>query len=120
MGAGAARPRCIEASGCDQTFIQPLILSPDRMPFDTISNTQRGPDPWKFRCFRFALVSTSSSGHLMMDETDRERLALQVFSEICEMTEPQRTVTLDERCAADSILRQRVTALLLADGESPA
>src|SRR5947208_667439 len=51
-----------------------------------------------------------------MDDTDRERMALQVFSEICALTEPQRSAMLDSRCAADATLRQRVAALLQADG----
>lgn len=50
-----------------------------------------------------------------MEETDRERMALRVFSEICELLEPQQSAMLDQRCASDPELRQRVEALLKAD-----
>ena len=53
---------------------------------------------------------------IVMDETERERSALQIFTEICEIPEPQRSSELESRCAEDAELRRRVVALLKADG----
>ncbi len=54
-----------------------------------------------------------------MDDTERERLAMQVFSEICVLAEADRTAALDSRCATDQALRQRVAAMLQADVAPP-
>jgi tRNA A-37 threonylcarbamoyl transferase component Bud32 len=52
-----------------------------------------------------------------MDELESERLALQLFGELCALPRQGRDAVIEARCGDNSILRKRVEALLNADQE---
>src|SRR5215471_5466810 len=95
IGAGAARPRCIEASGCDQTFIATAsILSPRAHVRVKIGNAKGDPKPQNLQFRNNPFADPPHFGRQRMTDTDRERLALELFGELCELPEPQRSGAL--------------------------
>ena len=52
-----------------------------------------------------------------MDELERERLALDVFGQVCVLPRAERSARVEALCAADPVLRERVESLLSADEE---
>jgi WD40 repeat protein len=52
-----------------------------------------------------------------MDELERERLALDVFGQVCVLPPAERSARVDALCGGDGALRDRVESLLSADDE---
>src|SRR5687768_12170181 len=52
-----------------------------------------------------------------MDEAERERLALDVFGQVCVLPPTERSARVEALCGGDGALRQRVESLLSADEE---
>ena len=52
-----------------------------------------------------------------MDELERERMALDVFGQVCVLPPAERSARVEALCGGDGVLRQRVESLLSADDE---